>query len=604
MLNNSISGKISQTIVIMMVLSALIMLVGSVPVQAQRTQRRASPSRTTPSIGTLENSYTLGGGDRIRIDNVKLPEYSGEYTIPRGGVLSLPLVGTLSLQGLTLEEATQAITTAYSRILKRPRIGVRLIEPRALNIVVSGEVNRPGSYIVPVLDTRTPGMRYPTVTQLIQQAEGVTQTADLSRVQVRRRQRYGSERIINLNLQEFLRTGNPSQDIHVLDGDTIFVPTATNVSLSQSNYVATTSLATDLTKPRTVRVLGEVANAGSYVLTGGNTIPDRNVGGRPTITRAIQVAGGITSASDLRRIQVRRSTKAGTEQIFYVDLWQFLQSGDTNQDLILQDGDTIFVPTLQNITLLQANQLATLSLATDITKPRTVTVIGEVNNPGPYVLIGGETKTDGRTVGGLPTVSRAIQIAGGITQQADIRNIQVRRPTRTGVEKFINVNLWQFLQAGDFSQDLILEEGDTIFIPTAADIEPAEVSQLAGSSLSPNTIQVSVVGEVGRPGRIEVRPDTTLNQALLAAGGFNRSRAKRSSVELIRLNLNGTISRFTVPIDFNQGINEQTNPLLQNNDIIVVGRSGLARVGDTLENVVGGGGLFSIFRILEILGLP
>ncbi len=716
--------KVYRTVVAVMV-STLMVTAGPYSIQArERGVQRVIPSSPATKQVRSAEAYRLGGGDRIRIDNPKLPEYNGEYVIPTGGSLSLPLVGNVSLQGLTLEEATQAITAAYNRILKRPRIGVRLVEPRPLNIVVSGEVNRPGSYTVPILDTRTPGIRYPTVTQLIQQAEGVTQSADLSRVQVRRQQRSGSQQIINLNIQEFLRIGNPNQDITVRDGDTIFVPTSTNVTLAQSNYVANTSLATDATKPRTVQVLGEIANPGSYVITGGNIVPDRNVGGRPTLTRAIQLAGGITSASDLQRIQVRRSTKAGSEQIFNVNLWQFLRAGDTNQDLILQDGDTIFIPTLNNITLTQANQLATLSIATDITKPRTVAVVGEVtspgpyvvvggetktegrtigglptltraielaggitqgadirniqvrritktgiqqnftinlwqflqegdtnqdlivqegdtifiptlsslnptearqlssvsfganptnprtvavagevNRPGPYVLIGGETKTEGRTIGGLPTVTKAIQLAGGITQGADIRNIQLRRPTRGGVEQIININLWQFLQAGDLSQDLIVEDGDTIFIPTATDIDTAEVSQLASSSLSPNSIQVSVVGEVGRPGRIEVRPDTTLNQALLTAGGFNRSRAKRSAVELIRLNSNGTISRRTVPIDFNQGINEQTNPLLRNNDIIVVGRSGLARVGDTLENVVGSGGIFSVFRIFEILGI-
>ncbi len=702
-------------------LSALTVMSCPSHTQAQSPRQRRDVPPPAASRVSSEDAYTLGGGDRIRIDNANLPEYTGEQVIPVDGVLALPLVGSVSVLGLTLEQAAVAINSAYNRILKRPRIGIRLVDPRPIIIVVSGEVNRPGSYTISLIG-REPGIRYPTVTQVIQQAEGITQQADISRIQVRRRPRVGLQQVINVNIREFLQRGVGGQDITLRDGDTIFIPTATNVSRTQANRLATTSVAPDLSKPRTVAVLGEVSSPGSYVVIGGATGDARNVGGRPTVTRAIELAGGITTSADIRRIQVRRTPKAGEEQIVNVNLWQFLQAGDTSQDLIVQDGDTIFIPSLTNINrteinqlatasfapqitkprtvsvvgevsnpgsyvviggatgdtrniggrptvtraiqlaggvtpasdirniqlrrltktrgeqiinvnlwqflqagdtsqdlILQdgdtifiptitefnraeANQVATASFATDLTKPRTVVVVGEVNRPGPYVVLGGNTQID-RITAGIPTVTRSIQLAGGITPLADIRRVQLRRPTRAGVEQVINVNLWQLLQSGDSSQDTIVQEGDTIFIPTAIDINTAEVSQLATASFSPNTIQVRVAGEVTKPGTVEVPPNTTLNQALITAGGFNRSRAKRGAVELIRLNSNGTVSRRAVAVDFNQGINEQTNPLLRNNDIIVVGRSGLARFGDTFDAAVGSGGVFSIFRILEILGI-
>ncbi|HBE34567.1 MAG TPA: hypothetical protein DD990_25535, partial [Cyanobacteria bacterium UBA11368] len=118
---------------------------------------------------------------------------------------------------------------------------------------------------------------------------------------------------------------------------------------------------------------------------------------------------------------------------------------------------------------------------------------------------------------------------------------------------------------------------------------------------SPARITVRVVGEVGKPGTIEVAPNTTLSQALLAAGGINRDRGKKSEVELIRLNSNGTITLQTIAVDFAQGIDSKTNPLVRDNDIIVVNRSNLARIADALTIGVGGGGLSPIFRILEIL---
>lgn len=704
------------------ILLAIIFIFGTSPSWAQRSRSPGSMTSSPVSGVQAEAAYTLAGGDRIRIDNIKLSQYSGEYLIPPDGLLNLPLIGTVSVRGLTIAGAAQTIEARYNRILKRPQIAIRLVEPRPVSIVVSGEVNRPGSLTITLLDTRQPGLRYPTVTQVIQQAEGVTQFADLQRVQVRRQQG-GTRRVITVNLEAFLQTGAVGQDISLRDGDTVFVPTATSITRTQAREIATSSVATDLTKPRTVAIVGEVARPGVYVVKGGNAESERLSEGIPTVTRAIELAGGVTATADIRSIQLRRTSRAGgIQQTFTIDLRQLLQAGDSSQDLIVQDGDTIFIPTASNFNQVEASEIATASFGVDITKPRTVTVLGEVSRPGSYVVIGGDTNVDrnsggiptltraiqlaggitptanvrsiqlrrltrtggeqiiqvnlwqflqagdttqnpivqegdtifipatsnfnpaeanilastnfatnvdqprtvavvgevnrpgvyaiiggnvadlDRRTGGLPTVTRAIQRAGGITSSADIRRIEIRRLTKSGLEQSINVNFWQLLQAGDFTQDSILQDGDTVFVPTATDINPAEVSQIADASFSPATIQVSVVGEVSRPGKIELAPNTTLNQALLTAGGFNRSRANKNDVELIRLNSNGTISRRPISIDFNQGINDMTNPLLRNNDIVVVKRNGVARFADSLDSIAGVGGLFSVFRVFEIIG--
>ena len=429
--------------------------------------------------------YTLGGGDRIRLDILEVPQYSGDYQIPPGGSLTLPLVGSVSLEGLTEQQAAQVISARYQSILKRPLVTVTLLSPRPFNVSVSGEVNRPGAYTLSFTGGvgNDPGVQYPTVTQAIQQAGGVTLSADLRNVQVRRRQQFGS--------------------------------------------------------------------------------------------------GAVTT----------------------VNLWEFVQTGNPRQNLLLRDGDTVFVPILTNLNLAEARQIATSSLASDPEEPLTIAVVGQVNRPGTYTIVGGNTGTDGRTLG-LPTISRAIQLAGGIKPMANIRQISVRRVTKTGAEYTIPINLWQLLQMGDFKQDTVLQEGDTIIVPTASDVNPAEATELATASFSPDTIQVSVVGEVTRPGLVEVPPNTPLNQALLAAGGFEFTRARKSSVELIRLNPDGTVSKRTIPIDFAQGINDQSNPIVRNNDIIVVNRSGAARIADTLEAPLSPlNGVFNLFRLFDLLGI-
>jgi polysaccharide biosynthesis/export protein len=56
------------------------------------------------------------------------------------------------------------------------------------------------------------------------------------------------------------------------------------------------------------------------------------------------------------------------------------------------------------------------------------------------------------------------------------------------------------------------------------------------------------------------------------------------------------VSREQIPIDLAQGIADGKNPALRNNDVVIVGRSGLASTSDALGQVIAPlGGLFSIF---------
>jgi len=100
---------------------------------------------------------------------------------------------------------------------------------------------------------------------------------------------------------------------------------------------------------------------------------------------------------------------------------------------------------------------------------------------------------------------------------------------------------------------------------------------------------------------LKVSPDTPLNQVLLAAGGFN-NRARKGSVELIRLNSNGTVTRRRIHVDLSSGIDEGTNPILTNRDVIIVGRSTLASIGDTLGTLLSPiGQAFSLFNLFNTL---
>jgi len=332
---------------------------------------------------------------------------------------------------------------------------------------------------------------------------------------------------------------------------------------SQLRYaVVTASLAQ--TRPMQVAIVGEVQRPGSYRLA--------SEGGFPGLVQAIQAAGGTTQAADLRTVQVLRPTPTNPSQILAVNLVDLLQ-GNLSQDLKLRDGDRILVPTAPTVDFGEASQFAASNFAA-APSAVDIAIVGEVNRPGAY-KIGGE--------GNRITVSQAIQQAGGIKPSANLRQIQIRRVTRSGAEQLIDLDFWQLLQQGNISQDIALQQGDRIAIPTATTPTNAETRLLSAANLSPETVQVNVVGEVKSGGSVKVPSGSSLNQAILAAGGPN-NRATRE-IELIRLDASGTLSRRTILVDMTQGFNTAENPLILNNDIIVVGRSGTAQLSDQLGRI-------------------
>ncbi|MGA7936121.1 MAG: SLBB domain-containing protein [Kovacikia sp.] len=430
------------------------------------------PGLAAPSLSPDQEAYTLGPGDRFKVEVFSVPEYTRDYTVLVNGTVNLYLVGNLSVQGMTLKQVEDAIAARYARLVKRNLIDVSLLSSRPLNLAIAGEVSRPGTYSVTVPE----GGKFPTITRLIQQAGGLTQSANPGIVKIRRPQQSGQDLIINVDLWELFKTGNIRQDIALRDGDMVFIPAATNIIPAEASQLAAANFAADATQPLNIAIVGEVARPGSYVLSRGGT-----------------TTGGTTTTA------------------------------------------------------------------------------------APGIASGGS--------GGLLTVTQAIQQAGGITQLADIRKVEIKRITRSGPPQVIRLNLWDLVQTGDASQDLVLQQGDSIVIPTATALNPAEASLQNSASFSPSLIRVNVVGEVVSPGAIQVPPNSTLNQALLAAGGFNK-RARKGTVELIRLNPNGTVTRQEVSIDFSKGIDERGNPLIRNNDIIVVKPTGIAKFSDTLDTVL------------------
>ncbi|MDJ0716220.1 MAG: SLBB domain-containing protein [Prochloraceae cyanobacterium] len=338
-------------------------------------------------------------------------------------------------------------------------------------------------------------------------------------------------------------------------------------------------------RPMRIAVAGEVNFPGTYEI---RLDQEQQF---PSVTDIIQVAGGISAAADIHRVQIRRNV-GGLEQVFTVDLWDLVKTGNITQDVNLRGGDSILIPAQEKIDPNETRQLTEINFGIQAVQPITITVVGEVNRPGSYT-IRPEERTRNIVSQELqsprpPTLTRAIGEAGGIKAlTADLRNVKLRRLTKTGPEQIIDVDLWNLLKTGNVNQDLPLQQGDTVIVPKAEKLDPAESETIGDASFAPDTISVNVIGEVKQPGIKQVDPNTTLNEALQAAGIFDWERAHSRSVDLIRLNQDGTVSKRTIELNFADNLNRDTNPALRNNDVVLVKRAGITVFTDGVQMVLG-----------------
>lgn len=211
-----------------------------------------------------------------------------------------------------------------------------------------------------------------------------------------------------------------------------------------------------------------------------------------------------------------------------------------------------------------------------------VNVAGEVERPGPIQLDGGDKST----------LIAALSAAGGVTQYANIRNVTLERTASDGSKVSRSFDLWELLSTNTAPPDFILQDGDSIYITRLSANQTLDSRLVARSSLAPETIRVRVVGEVKRPGEVQVPPDSTLSSAVAIAGGPTED-ARMSTVAFIRLNEQGQVEEQVVDL---RDLTDSYQ--VQDGDVIVVPKQDVANILDFAGRVLGPvGGLLNLFRL-------
>lgn len=232
-----------------------------------------------------------------------------------------------------------------------------------------------------------------------------------------------------------------------------------------------------------------------------------------------------------------------------------------------------------------------VTVSPSVLRPVIVNVAGEVHRPGPLQLrslstvnpnVTVTTSNSGTTstLSGVPTLSSALLEAGGITLNADIRNVVVTR-ARPGQEpRSTTINLWNSIWSNEIPEDLVLQDGDTIFVPMLENEADINQRLLVRSNFSPATVPVRVMGEVKRPGEIEVNPTSSISGAIAAAGGHTTD-GRLKHVALVRLNPDGSI--FQEELDL-RDLNDEGQ--VQAGDVIYVPEQNSSGILDFASRVV------------------
>ncbi len=159
-------------------------------------------------------------------------------------------------------------------------------------------------------------------------------------------------------------------------------------------------------------VVGEVRTPGSYSLSGDMTLIEALARAGSTTDRAASAVVIVRPATDRSVSGPQLPGQQEGSEVRRVDI-NNLQSGALANNVVLRNGDTVFVPRAENIY-----------------------VFGQVNNPGAFPLAADTT------------VLQALSLAGGTTDRGTTRRIKVVRLVK-GKQQEVNVNLNDLLQPGD-----------------------------------------------------------------------------------------------------------------------------------------------------------
>jgi protein involved in polysaccharide export with SLBB domain len=267
-------------------------------------QQAAPPATSAPVRGTMPGpDYRLGPGDVLDVQIAgRLEVVRQQVVVDFEGAINAPPLGAIPVGGVTLLEAHRRVAARAREVFRFAEATITVVTPRTFEVVVSGEVERPGA--LPVTALRR-------VHDVVLDAGGITARGSTRRVLVTRR---GVETAVDL--LAFQLRGDLTQNPAVEEGVKIHVPS----------------------RAGTVTLTGAVRRPGEYEL-----------GATPSLRSLLELAGGVIPPAADNEARLTRLGGDGRKTTAPLDMRAALAPP---ADFILQPGDALYVPpasTLQDL---------------------------------------------------------------------------------------------------------------------------------------------------------------------------------------------------------------------------------------------------------------
>lgn len=380
------------------------------------------------------HDYVLGPGDNLIIDIYGASQKSLSLMVSPEGTITVPGYGPIQLSGLTVSAAQGRLRQTLGARYSSSELRLTLGQTRTIQVNVMGEVQTPGTYHLSA---------FSSVFHALYKAGGIRDLGTLRNIRVIR----GGKVVTTVDVYDYILNGRLTGNILLKEDDVIQVQPYENLvgisgnvkrpmfyELKKNETLSTLiSFAGGFTSDaykksiRVVRQAGELYSVhnvsefdqatfkmadGDAVTVDGmlnrfeNMVEIKGAVFRPgqyrigqqvtTVRTLIEQAEGLTEDAFTARAVLHRLKADRTLQVIPVDVAGIMAG--TQPDIPLNNEDVLFIPT-----------------QTDLLQRRTLTISGEVMNPGEYQFAENTTLED------------LIMQAGGLTDAASVAKVDVSR---------------------------------------------------------------------------------------------------------------------------------------------------------------------------------
>jgi protein involved in polysaccharide export with SLBB domain len=457
-----------------------------------------------PNIGPVNFDYKLGVGDEIIIQIWGDVQITESLIVGRNGTITPTGIGQINVAGLSIKDVKKTLLQKFSKIYSGVKNGaanattfvdVTTGNLRQKSIIVVGEVQFPGNYLIP----STAG-----VISAIAKAGGPTENASLRNVVIRRS---GADKTDSVDLYGYFLTGKITDTTPLADFDVILVnPVDKRVAIDgavrrPAQYelkdgetfadlfkfcggllpeAFTKNMTVERTDPGIERqsytlkeeeVVKLYPQKSDYVFIDfvdklDNTVSIEGAIKRPgfwsfeegmKISDLVERAGGVLEEFFGDRVVILRTHENMKKETLSANIKKILD-GEPQYDLPLQKWDVVKISSIW-----------------DFLQKEFIEVYGEVKNPGKYFLREGMTVQD------------VILLAGGFTQEAYQDTVEISRIVSSNINKGNKINYERINISADFFKLSTneLKHADVIFIRKDAKKKPQEIVYLDGEFCFP-----------------------------------------------------------------------------------------------------------------------